>query len=54
MTFTFSYAQMDCIRSIADIIRKFGGKSDLTGSNWWARKEINNLRPLTDNTTYKH
>ena len=44
----FSYSQMDCIRSIADIVRRYGGKSDLTGSNWWARQEIKNLRPLTD------
>ena len=43
----FSYAQMDCIGSIAGIIQKHGGKYDLMGSNWWARHEIKNLRPLT-------
>lgn len=43
----FSYAQMDCIGSIAGIIQRHGGKSDLMGSNWWARHEIKNLRPLT-------
>ena len=43
----FSYAQMDCIGSIAGIIQRHGGKYDLQGSNWWARHEIKNLRPLT-------
>lgn len=43
----FSYAQMDCIGSIAGIIQRYGGKYDLQGSNWWARHEIKNLRPLT-------
>ena len=43
----FSYAQMDCIGSIAGIIQRHGGKYDLMGSNWWARHEIKNLRPLT-------
>ena len=43
----FSYAQMDCIGSIAGIIQRYGGKYDLQGSNWWARHEIRNLRPLT-------
>ena len=43
----FSYAQMDCIGSIAGIIQRHGGKFDLMGSNWWARHEIKNLRPLT-------
>ena len=43
----FSYDQMDCIGSIASIIQRYGGKSDLMGSNWWARHEIKNLRPLT-------
>ena len=42
-----TYEQMDCIHSIANIIHRYGGKSDLTGSNWWARYEIKNLRPLT-------
>ena len=43
----FSYAQLDCIGSIAGIIRRHGGTYDLMGSNWWARHEIKNLRPLT-------
>ena len=38
---------MDCIGSIAGIIQRYGGKYDLQGSNWWARHEIKNLRPLT-------
>lgn len=44
----FTYAQMDCITSISNIIIKHGGKAALNGSNWWAREEIVNLRPLTD------
>ena len=44
----FSYAQMDCIGSIAGIIQRHGGTYDLMGSNWWARHEIKNLRPLTN------
>lgn len=42
----YTYEQMDCIHSIANIIYRHGGKADLTGSNWWARHEIKNLRPL--------
>ena len=44
----FSYAQMDCITSIARIIQRHGGAADLMGSNWWARYEAKNMRPLTD------
>ena len=44
----YTYADMDCIKSIANIMNRFGGKSDLMGSNWYARNEIRNLRPLTD------
>lgn len=44
----FTYEQMDCIKSIENIITRHGGKSALTGSNWWVRHEIINLRPLTD------
>lgn len=44
----FSYAQMDCITSIARIIQRYGGAADLMGSNWWARYEAKNMRPLTD------
>lgn len=42
-----TYKEMDCIHSIANIIYRYGGKSDLTGSNWWARYEAKNMRPLT-------
>ena len=44
----FSYAQMDCITSIARIIQRYGGAADLMGSNWWARYEAKNMRPLTN------
>ncbi len=44
----FSYAEMDCIKSIENIITRHGGRSDLVGSNWWARYELKNLRPLTE------
>lgn len=44
----FTYKQMDCIKSIENIIARYGGKSSLVGSNWWARYELQNLRPLTD------
>ena len=43
----YTYADMDCIKSIANIMNRYGGKSDLMGSNWYARHEICNLRPLT-------
>ena len=43
----YAYADMDCIKSIANIMNRYGGKSDLMGSNWYARNEIRNLRPLT-------
>jgi len=43
----YTYADMDCIKSIANIMNRYGGKSDLMGSNWYARREIRNLRPLT-------
>lgn len=44
----FTYKQMDCIKSIENIITRYGGRSQMVGSNWWARNEIRNLRPLTD------
>ncbi len=44
----YTYADMDCIKSIANIMNRYGGKSDLMGSNWYARNEIRNLRPLTN------
>lgn len=44
----YSYEQMDCIGSIANIIYRHGGAAAVTGSNWWARHEIVNLRPLTN------
>ena len=44
----YTYEDMDCIKSIANIINRYGGKSDLMGSNWYARHEIQNLRPLTE------
>jgi len=43
----YTYADMDCIKSITNIMNRYGGKSDLMGSNWYARQEIRNLRPLT-------
>ena len=43
----YTYADMDCIKSVANIMNRYGGKSDLMGSNWYARNEIRNLRPLT-------
>lgn len=43
-----TYAQMDCIGSIANILYRHGGKAALTGSNWFARNELKNMRPLTD------
>lgn len=43
-----TYAQMDCIKSIEKIITRYGGRSNLVGSNWWARHEIVNMRPLTN------
>lgn len=44
----YTYKQRDCIGSIYAIIKAHGGQSDLVGSNWFARHEIRNLRPLTD------
>jgi len=43
----FTYDQRDCITSIFEILRKYGAKAGLIGSNWFARNELINLRPLT-------
>lgn len=44
----YTYDQRDCIGSIWKILEKYGAKTDLVGSNWFARYELHNLRPLTD------
>ena len=44
----YTYEQRDCITSITEILLAHGGKHDLNGSNFYARNEIKNLRPLTD------
>lgn len=43
----YTYDQRDCIESILRILEKHGAKAGLTGSNWFARNELINLRPLT-------
>ena len=43
----FTYDQRDCIYSIWEILKKYGAKADMIGSNWFARHELINLRPLT-------
>lgn len=44
----FTYDQRDCIGSIWKILQAYGAKTDLVGSNWFARHELKNMRPLTD------
>lgn len=44
----YNYDQRDCIGSIWKILEKYGAKTDLVGSNWFARHELRNMRPLTD------
>lgn len=44
----YTYEQRDCIGSIWKILEKYGAKTDLVGSNWFARHELRNMRPLTD------
>lgn len=44
----YTYDQRDCIGSIWKILEKHGAKTQLVGSNWFARHELRNLRPLTD------
>lgn len=43
----FTYAQRDCIGSIWKILEKYGAKTSYVGSNWFARHELRNIRPLT-------
>lgn len=43
----YSYDQRDCIGSIWKILEKYGAETGLVGSNWFARYELRNLRPLT-------
>lgn len=42
----YSYDQLDCIGSIWSILKRYGAKTDLVGSNWFARYELRNMRPL--------
>ena len=42
----FTYEERDCIGSIWKILEKYGAKTDLVGSNWFARHELRNMRPL--------
>lgn len=44
----YTYSQRDCIGSIWKILEKYGAKTDVVGSNWFARHELKNMRPLTD------
>ena len=44
----YTYAQRDCIGSIWKILERYGAKTNLVGSNWFARHELRNMRPLTD------
>ena len=43
----YTYAQRDCIGSIWKILERYGAKTQLVGSNWFARHELRNMRPLT-------
>lgn len=43
----YTYDERDCIKSIWKILEKYGAKTRLVGSNWFARHELYNLRPLT-------
>lgn len=42
----YTYDERDCIGSIWKILEKYGAKTDLVGSNWFARHELRNMRPL--------
>ena len=42
----YTYEQRDCIGSIWKILEKYGAKTDSIGSNWFARHELKNMRPL--------
>ena len=44
----YAYAQRDCIGSIWKILGRYGAKTSYVGSNWFARYELKNMRPLTD------
>ena len=44
----YTYAQRDCIGSIWKILEQYGAKTSYVGSNWFARHELKNMRPLTD------
>lgn len=44
----FTYDERDCITSIWRILEQHGAKTDLVGSNWFARHELVNMRPLTN------
>lgn len=43
----YTYEQRDCIGSIWKILEQYGAKADTIGSNWFARHELRNMRPLT-------
>lgn len=43
----YTYDQRDCITSIWLILQQYGAKTQLVGSNWFARHELRNMRPLT-------
>jgi len=44
----YTYKQRDCIVSIWKILEKYGAKTAKIGSNWFARHELVNMRPLTN------
>lgn len=44
----YTYAQRDCIGSIWKILERYGAKTSYVGSNWFARHELRNMRPLTN------
>lgn len=43
----YTYDQRDCIGSIWKILERYGAKASIIGSNWFARHELKNMRPLT-------
>lgn len=44
----YTYDDRDCITSIWLILQKYGAITEMVGSNWFARHELRNLRPLTN------
>ena len=42
----YTYDQRDCIGSIWKLLEAYGAKADSIGSNWFARHELRNMRPL--------